>query len=54
MIENGTKCAICKRELDNPDDPLSRNCGGDCLQCMADAGDPDCKKAVDQHNEARK
>lgn len=37
------KCAICKRPLDEPDDPFSRDCGGDCLGCMANiADDPDC------------
>ena len=43
-------CATCHRALDTPDDPLSRNCGGDCLQCMADAGDPDCIHAVNRIN----
>ena len=23
-----------------------RNCGGTCLECMADAGDPDCIRAL--------
>lgn len=36
-----TRCHICKRILDNPDDPFSIDCGGDCLRCMAWAGDPD-------------
>lgn len=35
------QCGICKRSLDNPDDPLSKDCGGDCVDCMAEAGDPD-------------
>lgn len=30
-------CSICKRELDNPEDPLSENLGGDCAFCMLDA-----------------
>lgn len=34
-------CTICKRELDNKDDPFSVNCGGDCLACMADFEDPE-------------
>jgi hypothetical protein len=25
---------------------LHQNCGGDCLMCMAEAGDPDCLKSV--------
>lgn len=35
------KCDICHREM------LSmENCGGTCLYCMADAGDPECVKHV--------
>lgn len=33
-------CRICGRELDNPSDPFSSDCGGDCRACMAAAGDP--------------
>jgi hypothetical protein len=40
------RCNTCKRELDNPADPRSMDCGGDCLQCMADAGDPDCVEEI--------
>ncbi len=29
------KCTICKRELNDPDDPSTGDCGGDCLRCMA-------------------
>jgi hypothetical protein len=38
------RCAICDRELKAHDSPdvISRDCGGDCLMCMAEAGDPDC------------
>lgn len=39
-------CGLCKRQLDRLGDPVSLDCGGDCLLCMADAGDPDCTKAV--------
>lgn len=39
-------CSSCWRFLGNPQDPLSENCGGHCLQCMADAGDPDAVAAV--------
>lgn len=28
-------CGICKRPLNLIEDPLSVNCGGDCLRCMA-------------------
>jgi len=34
-------CATCKCVLDSSD-PASRDCGGDCLRCMAEAGDPEC------------
>ena len=37
------KCQYCKRLLDDPKDPTTRDCGGDCLRCMAQIGeDPDC------------
>lgn len=32
-------------------DLTSLNCGGDCAQCMADAGDPDCQVLLGQHHE---
>lgn len=28
------RCLMCKRLLGQPDDPLSLDCGGDCLGCM--------------------
>lgn len=37
-----SKCSICSRTLSVPTDPLSPDCGGDCLLCMAVAGDPSC------------
>jgi hypothetical protein len=41
------RCKLCKRVLDDPDDPLSKDCGGDCLYCMATIGeDLDCINAV--------
>jgi hypothetical protein len=41
------KCHICKRELDQPGDPTTKDCGGDCVQCMARYGDdPDCRKSM--------
>lgn len=37
-------CNICKRALDNPADPTTKDCGGDCLRCMAEIGDdPECQ-----------
>ena len=39
-------CSICGREL-NTSDPLSLDCGGDCILCMADYGeDPECIQSV--------
>jgi hypothetical protein len=29
-------CGICKRELDQPTDPLSPDCGGDCWGCISE------------------
>lgn len=34
-------CGICTKELEVDGDLLSVNCGGDCVECMARAGDPD-------------
>ena len=34
------RCMTCKVELDQPDKPETGDCGGDCVRCMADAGDP--------------
>jgi hypothetical protein len=33
------KCLICKRQLDVADDPLSLDCGGDCLGCIREFED---------------
>lgn len=33
-------CKTCGKPMDNRD-----NCGGDCVFCMAEAGDPECIKA---------
>ena len=39
-------CQICLKVLDT-DNPLREDCGGDCLECMADIGeDPDCVEKV--------
>jgi len=43
---NPSYCNICGCILDNPLRPESENCGGDCLRCMAESGDPDCIKAM--------
>lgn len=38
-------CHICKRLLDQPSDPLSADCGGDCWGCVgrieAEGGHPE-------------
>lgn len=37
-----TTCGICGRRLDQPDDPLSLDCGGDCWGCVGETeGDPE-------------
>ena len=48
-----TNCGICGRKLKgmwgDPGDPLAIDCGGDCLQCMADCGDPDAIAVLKEH-----
>lgn len=41
-----THCKTCKRLLDEPGAPASKDCGGDCLACMASFGDTDCIDAM--------
>ena len=36
------RCKLCKTELNQPGKPETRDCGGDCLACMASFGDKDC------------
>lgn len=46
---------ICERLVNNPDDPLSEDFGGDCLFCMVTvAEDPDCIEAVNRTTEPGK
>lgn len=41
------QCHICKREMhDGPPYDDRVNCGGDCVRCMAECGDPDCIEAM--------
>ncbi len=47
-------CQLWGRPLDNVDDPRSTSCGGDCLRCMADCGDPDCIAAIEALKRAGK
>lgn len=47
LSESKLRCQVCKRPFDDPEEPVrSRNCGGDCLQCMSDCGDADCIAAM--------
>jgi hypothetical protein len=42
MTQDTSKCGICGRPLDRPDDPLSLDCGGDCWSCIGEIeGDPE-------------
>lgn len=36
------RCHICGTVMDQPGKPETRNCGGDCLRCLAECYDPDC------------
>ena len=38
------KCNICQRPLNTC--PELMDCGGDCLECMAECGDPDSQMAM--------
>jgi len=40
------RCLICGKLMDVKGRPLSRDFGGDCVLCMARAGDPDCVRSV--------
>jgi hypothetical protein len=42
-----SRCNICGKPLDVPGDESTRDCGGDCLRCMAEIGeDPDCIRGM--------
>jgi hypothetical protein len=42
MTQATSRCGICGRLLDRLDDPLSRDCGGDCWSCIRESdGDPE-------------
>lgn len=38
------RCQICGKPLSESKQSMRYNCGGDCMQCMVWAGDPDCAK----------
>lgn len=42
---DNTFCRTCGVMM-TEHESLQRNCGGDCLMCMANAGDPDCIEAA--------
>lgn len=48
--ESAMECSICGRRLEQPDDPLSADCGGDCRGCIgwieADMGHSDSQANV--------
>lgn len=44
MKLNIKTCSICKRPLGLV--PELADCGGDCLECMAEVGDPDAQAAL--------
>lgn len=46
LLAKNNHCTTCDRKFDNPDDPLSLDCGGHCVKCLADAGDPECVELV--------
>jgi hypothetical protein len=50
QIRPRATCHLCGKPLDDPNDPTSLDCGGDCLACMAEAGDPDAIKHMEELN----
>jgi hypothetical protein len=47
----GAVCNICKTPFDTG---LHADCGGDCLMCMAEAGDTDCALTAVTHLKAHR
>lgn len=41
-------CRICATPLNQPNSPATKDCGGDCLGCMASAGDEQCQRELDE------
>lgn len=41
MPDTTKACGICRQPLSTDPTSSARDCGGDCLRCMAEAGDPD-------------
>ena len=40
-LHGNERCNICGTELSDDSDSLAYNCGGDCMKCMAESGDPE-------------
>ncbi len=36
MTQDTSKCGVCGRLLDRPDDPITRDCGGNCGSCIGE------------------
>lgn len=45
-LRDGECCNLCGVELSADTESLHYDCGGDCLTCMAQAGDPDCVERI--------
>jgi anti-anti-sigma factor len=43
-----SRCRICGQTLNVTSKPETLDCGGDCLKCMADSGDPECVEMLRQ------
>lgn len=43
------RCNICRVLLNQEGKPETRDCGGDCLRCVADCGDLDCAREMVAH-----
>lgn len=48
MAAQDGNCRICNVPLNQPDDPATKDCGGDCLSCMASVGDEQCQRELDE------
>lgn len=49
-IFKNKRCKICKRKLNQSNKPDTKDCGGDCLRCMAEIGeDSDCIKELNNN-----
>jgi hypothetical protein len=44
LSDDPLRCKTCHRLLNELHDPTTQDCGGDCLRCMATAGDLDCQR----------